>query len=238
MKATKLLMFIVFGLLILASCTNEEQSVDNTPNIDNTVDTENDGMIVLGEKFDNPYSIANMTAVYNEMANTRSGKEDVKIEVTDWYVRFLPKDSTEYRTLTNDLQLELFDYPLDHDVLTEGTGYHDPSIPEGQMTWQYTTVKPGFQFPQNIQYELIDECFIPKDEDTGEDDEDEGLTRSNDISFTEELEYRALEKVGYIKCLEKKGLIESGARGLFSFLSGKKPKGYIKVYDTPVGGIK
>lgn len=32
MKATKLLMFIVFGLLILASCTNEEQSVDNTPN--------------------------------------------------------------------------------------------------------------------------------------------------------------------------------------------------------------
>lgn len=105
MKATKLLMFIVFGLLILASCTNEEQSVDNTPNIDNTVDTENDGMIVLGEKFDNPYSIANMTAVYNEMANTRSGKEDVKIEVTDWYVRFLPKDSTEYRTLTNDLQL-------------------------------------------------------------------------------------------------------------------------------------
>jgi hypothetical protein len=244
MKATKLLMFIVFGLLILASCTNEEQSVDNTPNIDNTVDTENDGMIVLGEKFDNPYSIANMTAVYNEMANTRSGKEDVKIEVTDWYVRFLPKDSTEYRTLTNDLQLELFDYPLDHDVLTEGTGYHDPSIPEGQMTWQYTTVKPGFQFPQNIQYELIDECFIPKDEDTGEDDEDEGLTRSNDISFTEELEYRALEKVGYIKCLEKKGLIESGARGLFSFLSGKKPKGYIKVYDTylrkdvPVKGIK
>jgi hypothetical protein len=104
-------------------------------------------------------------------------------------------------------------------------------------------VKPGFRFPDGIQHELLDECFIPRDEDTG-DDEDEEATRSERSDFMGELEYRALEKVGYIQCLEKKGLIPAGTRGLFSFLSGSKPKGYIKVYDTafkkdvPVKGIK
>lgn len=132
-----------------------------------------------------------------------------------------------------------------HDVLTEGTGYHDPSIPEGQITWQYTTVKPGFQFPSSVKYEVLDECFIPRDEDTGTDSDDANAeTRSQEADFMGELEYRALEKVGYIRCLEKKGLIPAGTRGLFSFLSGSKPKGYIKVYDTslkqdvPVKGIK
>ncbi|MDR3119682.1 MAG: hypothetical protein LBU44_09785 [Mediterranea sp.] len=179
------------------------------------------------------------------MAKTRSGGEDLEIEVTDWYVRFLPTDSAEYNTLKEDLQLELFDYPLDHDVLTEGTGYHDPSIPDDLMTWQYTTVKPGFQFPAGIRHEILDECFIPRDEDMGDDEgEEETATRSSKASFIGELEYRALEKVGYIQCLEKKGLIPAGTRGLFSFLSGSKPKGYIKVNDSslkkdvPVKGIK
>jgi len=198
-------------------------------------------MIVLGEKFENPYSVENMKAVYNEMVKTRSGGEDVTIDVTDWYVRFLPKDSAEYNVLKEDLKLELFEYPLTYDVLTEGKGYHDPSIPEDQITWQYTTVKPDYQFPSGIKYEILDKCFIPRDEDTGDDDV---TTKSQEATFMGELEYKALEKVGYIKCLEKKGLLPAGTKGLFSFLSGSRPKGTIKVYDTylctevPVKGIK
>lgn len=235
---------MVIGLLALASCTDGEQISVESPVAETQVNIgANDGMIVLGEKFENPYSVANMKSVYDEMTKTRSGGgEDVIIDVTDWYVRFLPKDSAEYKVLVEDFQLELFNYPLDHDVLTEGTGYHDPSIPEDRMTWQYTTVKPGFQFPKGIEYQVLDECFIPRDQDTG-DDEDGVTTKSLKASFIRELEYRALEKVGYIRCLEKKGLISS-TRGLFSFLSGSKPKGYIKAYDTylqqdvPVKGIK
>jgi hypothetical protein len=238
-------LFLSLAMLFACTCCTDDEQIAVPPVVEAFANTDNEGMIVLGEKFENPYSIENMKAVYREMAQTRSGGEDVTIEVTDWYVRFLPKDSTEYRILTEDLQLELFDYPLDHDVLTEGTGYHDPSIPEDQMTWQYTTVKPGFLFPAGIRYELLDECFIPRDEDTGDDDEEDAVTsRSGSTDFMRELEYRALEKVGYIKCLEKKELIPAGTRGLFSFLSGSKPKGYIRVYDTdlkkdvPVKGIK
>ncbi len=239
-------LFYLLVILFIVSCTNEEQPVSELSSVQTPVATSDSGdMIVLGEKFDNPYSVENMRSVYNEMVQTRSDAENITIDVTDWYVRFLPKDSAEYKLLTEELDLELFDYPLDHDVLTEGTGYHDPSIPEGQITWQYTTVKPGFQFPSSVKYEVLDECFIPRDEDTGTDSDDANAeTRSQEADFMGELEYRALEKVGYIRCLEKKGLIPAGTRGLFSFLSGSKPKGYIKVYDTslkqdvPVKGIK
>lgn len=242
--------------LLLIGCTNQEDEsvvpstesvakIDTLGNDSSTIDADKNGMITLGEKFANPYSIENMQAAYNELAKTRAGGDDVNITVTDLYVRFLPKDSAEYRKLKEDLKLELFDYPLDHDILSEGTGYHDPSLPENQITWQYTTVKPDFRFPVGIKCEILDRCFIPRDEDTADDtDSTRAMGDNAKTNFLGELEYKALERVGYIKCLERKGLIQPGTRGLFSFLKGSKPDGYIKVYDNcfrkdvPVKGIK
>ena len=44
-------------------------------------------MMVLGEKLENPYSIANMEKAYADLIKTRAAG-DFKIETTDLYVRF------------------------------------------------------------------------------------------------------------------------------------------------------
>lgn len=58
------------------------------------------------------------------------------LPATHWYVRFLPAQAAEMRTLV-DLGLILFDYPLDYEILEQGDLYHDPSIPSDEITWQY-----------------------------------------------------------------------------------------------------
>lgn len=104
----------------------------------------------------NPYSLNNMQSVYDMYDS------NIKLEATDLYVRFMPKDSSQLRILYNEYDLELFDHPLDIEI-NEGDVYIDPNTPEGQPTWLYTTVKPNFVFPKDIQYEIIEECYIPKD---------------------------------------------------------------------------
>ncbi len=140
--------------------------------------------------------------------------------------------------------LELFDYPLDYDIEVEGTYYHDPSIPEGEITWLYTTVKPDYQFPA-IRYEILEKCFIPNEDDLDDEWIDDGIddedieTRSGEMSFAELLEQKALENAGLIKKFEKKcNEIETRS------WKRKRPTGTLKVYDTylrkdvPVKGVK
>lgn len=108
----------------------------------------------------NPYALDVMQSVYDTYSRT-----DITLEPTDIYVRFLPQDSLQLQSLYLDYDLELFDFPLDIDI-PENTIYIDPNIAEGDFTWLYTTVKPSFMFPENIRYEIIEECYIPNDFET------------------------------------------------------------------------
>ena len=170
----KILLFIPF-IFLFAACSQDNEIIaenDDSTNFPKE-QKETDGMMVLGEKLENPYSIANMEKAYADLIKTRAAG-DFKIETTDLYVRFLPKDSTELLELQKDTLLELFDYPLDYDIEVEGTYYHDPSIPEGQITWLYTTVKPDYEFPA-IQYEILEKCFIPNEDDLDDEWIDDGI---------------------------------------------------------------
>lgn len=82
MKKTILLILLTIPFFVL-SCTDDEQIKTDTLSSEVSTNKDNDGMIVLGEKFENPYSVENMKAVYNEMVKTRSGGENVTIEATD-----------------------------------------------------------------------------------------------------------------------------------------------------------
>lgn len=179
----------IFILTLLTSACAEKISspsehVDYGSEREDYVTRLDDGMMVLGEKLNNPYSLSNMQAAYDELCKTKSLSSE-KLEATDLYVRFLPKDSTDIAFLQN-LDLEFFDFPLDYEIEEYGNYYHDPSVPEGEITWQYTKVKPDFVFP-DIQYEIIDECYIPE--------EDEELTKSSICGgdFAEELEMLAIK---------------------------------------------
>ena len=130
-----------------------------------------DKLIGLGRKLENPYTVTVMKRAYENLkTNVKSSEfstlsNELTISTTDYYVRFLPKDEEEKAILQDKDELTLFDMPLDYE-LEEGVAgaYHDPSIPEGQITWQYTVVPVDYEF-KNIEYEILAELFLQDDED-------------------------------------------------------------------------
>ena len=127
-------------------------------------------MIVLGEQLDNPYSVTNITKALESLYPTKADRIDVT--ATDIYVRFLPEDEAQMAYLQDTLDLDLVDYPLDYEIVTDGDYYHDPDIDEDSITWQYAVVSQDFEFPQDISYEILDDCYIPDDDSTRSDDDD------------------------------------------------------------------
>lgn len=146
----------VFFLLL--SCSKSDFSIPEGSVTVSDSDLQHD-MIVLGEKLDDPYTVANMTKAFESLYPTKASRSYVT--PTDYYVRILPSGEEQYRAL-KDKGLMLIDHPLDYSILREGDYYHDPSVPEGEITWQYAVVSPDFVFPDGIVWEKLDECFLPE----------------------------------------------------------------------------
>ena len=160
-----------------------------TPEIENIESFVPEGNeMVLGEQLENPYSVENMRkALTNLTANGRMAS-DFDIETTDLYIRFLPADSLKYDAIAADTTIELFDHPLDFEIEQEGNWYHDPSILDHLPTYQYTVIKPDYIFPDNIDYEILAELFIPEE---AEEDIESGRV-SIDLDFLDALEDESL----------------------------------------------
>ena len=165
----------------------------------------------------NPYALKVMQKVYDIYSETA-----ITLKATDLYVKFMPKNSTELHILKYDYDLELFDYPLDIE-LAEGDVYVNTELPESDLIWVYTTVKPDFVFPPGISYEILEECYIPADDETIGTPTRVGVVNVEDAAFT---------LAGY----DESALIETRAKGT--------PQGTIRVYDNdnriyvPVKGVK
>ncbi|MDD5891124.1 MAG: hypothetical protein PUC72_01145 [Bacteroidales bacterium] len=112
------------------------------------------------ERIPNPYKLSVIQKIYDDYSIA-----NVSLKPTDLYVCFKPQDSTQFISLINDYELELFDYPLDI-VLEEGEEYVNPELGEDELNWFYTTVKPDFAFPENIPHQVIDTCYIPSPEES------------------------------------------------------------------------
>lgn len=107
-----------------------------------------------------PYDLENVQAVYDDLGI------DIELQPTHLYVRFKPQDSEQLERLERDLEsnyeLDLYEYPMDIDI-PEGEEYIDPTIPEGELGWYYIGVPIDFAFPNDIEYEIIRECYIPEE---------------------------------------------------------------------------
>ena len=169
--------------------------------------------IVLGERLENPYKTENITKALASLYPTKADRVDIR--TTDLYVRFLPSDMAEYDTLSS-LGLRLMDHPLDYAIMVEGDWYHDPEIPEEDMTWQYAVVPAGFSFP-DIRYEVIDECFIA----------DNSATRASDG-----IDWEAVERQAYIMT-GNEGLLLPESK---SSKSSSCPQGRITIVDEHYNG--
>ena len=149
-------------LLALGACSNHEGPEGNPSQVPQTA-TLYHGMIQLGEKLEDPYTVENMRAALTKAYPTKADRID--ITATDLYVRFLPVDDDQLKELEG-MGLYLMDHPMDYRIVREGDYYQDPDVGEEAITWQYAVVPQDFVFPEGIRYELLDECYLAEHDPT------------------------------------------------------------------------
>lgn len=186
--------FILFLILLVTcvSCTNklEESVVIEESPLFETLNLS-DG-VTIGEKLQNPYSIEVMKKACDILYPPTRGEtplSDSLIVPNVKYVRFLPTDSTEFRLLSES-GLELFNYPLDYDILGDPSDYHDPNLPPEQITWQYTVMPIEQAFPID-NGELLDVGYIPVNDPNSIYDLTEIESIANDL-VANEFEYNSV----------------------------------------------
>lgn len=173
-------------------------------------------MIVLGSRLENPYKTENITKALTALYPTKADR--VTVETTNLYVRFLPASQQEC-DLLEKMGLTLLDHPLDYDVLVEGDWYHDPEVPDDEVTWQYAVVPADFEFP-DITYQIIDECFIA---------ENSPSTKSDGIDWD------AVERQAYIMTGNEERLCDVAGTKASSKVY---PSGRITIVDPSANGGK
>ena len=150
---------LLLPLTLLAGCSEEGMPDRDGRRVD--VSALSHGMIELGEKLEDPYTVANIQEAVARLYPTRAG--GISIQATDLYVRFLPKNEEEYALLL-DKGLKLTDHPVDYRIVKEGDYYHDPELAENAITWQYAVVGKDFEFPAGIRCEILDECYLSEND--------------------------------------------------------------------------
>lgn len=198
------------------SCSKEEAHSEHGIDYDYGREISHE-MIVLGDRLENPYKTENMRNALKSLYPTKADRVDV--QTTDLYVRFLPADEQEYDMLV-DSGLHLVDHPLDYDILVDGDWYHDPVIPEGNMTWQYAVVSPEYEFP-DVRYEVIDECYIA---------EHDAATRAVDGIDWEDVERQSYILTGNESRLSEKSITKASGKVV--------PSGRITIVDEFANGGK
>ncbi|NPD86799.1 hypothetical protein HNS38_18700 [Lentimicrobium sp. L6] len=113
--------------LFLTSCSKDNYKGAETSETKSTSATQSNDPIALGEtivlgaQLENPYSVENMQLAYNSLV--KEGKQipqSLSVYTSHYYVRFLPEDENELDFLLQDSTIELFDYPLDYEIVTPG----------------------------------------------------------------------------------------------------------------------
>ena len=150
---------VLLPLTLLAGCQEEGLPGPDERRVD--VSALSHGMIELGEKLEDPYTVENMQEAVARLYPTRAG--GISIKATDLYVRFLPKTEEEYALLLSK-GLKLTDHPVDYRIVKEGDYYHDPDLSENAITWQYAVVSKDFDFPAGVRCEILDECYLSEND--------------------------------------------------------------------------
>ncbi len=150
--------------LVAISCNNQIIEFECDTALDAEVER-----IVDGARHFNPHSVDAMREACRILYPTSRNGVDLADEIivaTHKYVRFLPANKAQMDALL-DTEWELFNYPMDYefpDSVNLST-YHDPDIPEDQITWQYTVIPINEPITDTITYQLLEECYIPDDEE-------------------------------------------------------------------------
>jgi len=174
--------------------------------------------IVLGDKLENPYSVENVKSALETLyPGTKAAQ---KIGATDLYVRFLPVSDEQLEVLKSR-GLILVDHPVDYEIVRDGDYYHDPSLDDEEITWQYSIVPVNFVFPKGIEYEVLESCFLAENADT------KSVGSGLDDVDWEAVETEAFRQTGNEGMLCGESVVKSG---------GVQPSGRITIIDDKANG--
>ena len=206
---------VAFILALASSCSHALQNgPDGPPYSQNQVSHDE---IVLGERLEDPYSLENIRSAYVSLYPTKA-RED--IQPTDCYVRFLPRDEEQFARLRS-AGLQMLDHPMDYEIVREGDYYHDPSLGEEDITWQYTVVPADFTFPDDIRYEILHNCYIR---------EDSPLAKSSS-----DIDWSAVEAESF-RITGNGALLQNGLKGGPGGEASARPSGRITITDPKANG--
>lgn len=213
---------ILLGLLVLGACSDRLGLTDSTisPGWDDT--SLSHGMMELGSQLDDPYSVKNITKALASLYPTKAGL--AQLNPTNLYVRFLPLSEEDYYQL-EQTGVDLFDHPLDFEIVKDGDWYHDPGIPEDDITWQYAVVSTDYVAPEDIRYEVLDHVYIPE----------------NDLTKADGIDWEAVEEEAF-RITGNGDMLASVTKGA----KKHKPSGTVTIIDSerpgdgPIGvkGVK
>lgn len=149
-----LFLFIAIVSGALVSCFNEEIPLK-----------EKSEALQLGKQLQNPFSVKNMLLAYEKLKKAESNGriQETSIRTTHLYIKIAPRNWNEYDALRADSSIYYEDYPIDYEIIQQGT-YHDPLIPDSLPTFQYTSVPLNYQIPNEIEYEILEELYLPKED--------------------------------------------------------------------------
>ena len=117
----RLHLFLSMAAIVAAvSCERSGLNADNV-SYDDGSGVEH-GLIVLGEKLNDPYTVENMTKAIQAVYPTKGNV--VQLTPTDNYVRLLPHNDEDLKSL-EQMGVQMLDHPLDYMIVKEGDYYHD-----------------------------------------------------------------------------------------------------------------
>lgn len=215
-RHTALFAVVAVVLSTMWSCQTEENVSMNDQNSNNSLESRG-AKIVLGEKLNNPFDLRIMQEAIQNLNSNGRITEDISIRPTHTYIRFLPADSSELDLLRADSILLLYDHPLDFDIAIQGNWYHDPEIPDDEITWQYTVIPYQYNVP-NVSHELLYDLFMPEIDSVS-------TTGRMDANYYLELEREAFKIAGLEEDLIEDGSDRRVARSKY------RPQGTLQVQE-------
>ncbi|MBL7840936.1 MAG: hypothetical protein JNJ75_12385 [Cyclobacteriaceae bacterium] len=221
----------VFTLLFVG-CQDDELTNDNVAGLkSSTLQAKIESDVpymeatntVLGKNKQNPYTVQNMITAWQYLEKMGvKPNSSTNVRTTHYYVKFKPKDSDEYENLHSDSTLVFSDIPIESTILVNGDYYHDASLPDSVPTYQYSAVKADYVFQKSIEYEILDELYIP------EEDAAFNYTKGGkDDCFVDKLLNQA-----YIQTGNNEDLIDSGDCIASTASRRFTPGGRIRIFDT------
>ena len=181
-KSNKTLIAIICIVALFQSCKKCAEMPETINQTTSTIDYKKTAgvAIELGEKKKNAYSIESFMNAYLSLkkkeAQQRKSENNWSSFLPDQqtmtqilvpntkYLRVLPRNEDEYDALRDQNPTRVFyDFPIEYEITVQGNYYHDPSLPDTQITWQYVVLRNDENISISFQKQTVEtDIFLPE----------------------------------------------------------------------------